>query len=381
MRLTLVVSSLRRGGAERAMSLLANAWADRGDQVTLLTFDHGGNPEYPLQPAIQRRSLGLLAESRIWVQGLWRNLHRVRVLRRAIRESNPDIIISLMDHTNVLTLFASRWLGVPVIVGEQIDPSLYQIGRTWNFLRRHTYPWANALVCPANRSLSRFQAMIGVYGCVIPNPFPLPGRVAGQAQDKNGRMMIAMGRLVHQKGFDLLLRAFSMIAAKYPEWSLTVLGEGPLRADLEAQTEALHLAGRVRWAGLVEDPFPAFCGADLFVFSSRFEGFGLALAEAMACGLPVVSFDCPEGPSDIIRNGVDGVLVPQEDVSALAAVLDRLMGDPEERRRIASRAPEVIERFSLGRILNMWQRLFSELVPEKANSPQPQARGHAERRT
>jgi GalNAc-alpha-(1->4)-GalNAc-alpha-(1->3)-diNAcBac-PP-undecaprenol alpha-1,4-N-acetyl-D-galactosaminyltransferase len=363
------------------MSLLANAWADRGDQVTLLTFDDGGDPEYPVHSAVQRRSLGLLAESKVWVQGLWRNLHRVRVLRRAIRESHPDIIVSLMDHTNVLTLLAARRLGVPVIVNEQIDPSLYHIGRTWNFLRRYAYPWADALVCPANRSLSRFQAMIGVHGCVIPNPFPLPGRVAGREQDKSGRVMIAMGRLVHQKGFDLLLKAFSMIAAKYPEWSLTVLGEGPLRADLEAQTEALHLAGRIRWAGLVEDPFPALCGADLFVFSSRFEGFGLALAEAMACGLPVVSFDCPEGPSDIIRNGVDGVLVPPEDVSALAAALDRLMGDPQERRRIASRAPEVTERFSLSRILNMWQQLFFELVPEKVNSPQLQARGEAERRT
>jgi len=368
MRLTLVVSSLRRGGAERAMSLLANAWADRGDQVTLLTFDHGGQPEYPLHSAVQRQSLGLLADSRLWVQGLWRNLQRIRLLRRALRQSRPDIIVSLMDRTNVLTLLASRRLGIPAIVGEQIDPSLYDIGRTWSFLRRRTYPWADALVCPATRSLTRFQAVIRVHGCVIPNPFPLPGRVAVQGQDRNGRVMIAMGRLVYQKGFDLLLRAFSTIAAKHPEWSLTVLGEGPLRADLQAQTEALHLTGRVRWAGLVEDPFPALFAADLFVFPSRFEGFGLALAEAMSCGLPVVSFDCPEGPSDIIRQGVDGVLVPREDVDALSAALDRLMADPEERRRLGSRAPEVVERFSLDRILDMWQQLFFELVPDKVNS-------------
>src|SRR5262249_38216695 len=164
-----------------------------------------------------------------------------------------------------------------------------------------------------------FHAMTKVRGCVIPNPFPLPGRVARLGQSKSGRVIMAMGRLVHQKGFDLLLKAFSMVAAKHPEWSLAVLGEGPLRADLEAQTEELQLAGRVRWAGRIEDPFPTLCTADLFAFPSRFEGFGLALAEAMACGLPVVSFDCPEGPGEIIRHGVDGVLVPPEDVDALAA--------------------------------------------------------------
>jgi GalNAc-alpha-(1->4)-GalNAc-alpha-(1->3)-diNAcBac-PP-undecaprenol alpha-1,4-N-acetyl-D-galactosaminyltransferase len=361
MRLTLVISSLTRGGAERVMSILASAWAEQGKQVTLLSFDHGEEPAYSLHPSVKLKSLGLLAFSTSFFQALRRNAARIRVLRRAIRESQPEIVISLMDTTNVLTLLATRRLNVPVIIGEQTDPALYDIGRIWNFLRRLIYPFANALVCPVAASLARFQAMAKVRGYVIPNPFPVPRGLAPLAEQKNNRVLVAMGRLVHQKGFDLLLNAFAQIADHHPHWSLTILGEGPLRKELQAQIEALGLQGRVKLAGAVADPFPVLCAGDLFVLSSRFEGFCLALCEAMACGLPAVSFDCPEGPAAIIRDGVDGLLVPAGDVGALVAALDRLMGDAQERQRLAVCAPEVRERFSTERTLSMWQELLDEL--------------------
>src|SRR5437899_415320 len=364
MRLTLVIASLRcGGGAERAMAILASAWAERGEDVTLITFDCDGAPSHPLHPRVQRQNLDRVASSKNLLQGLRRNWSRIRALRRAIRASRPDIVASLIDQTNVLTLIAARGFGVPVVIGEQIDPSRYDIGPIWTLLRRWLYPRADALVCPARGSLARFQSMIKVRGRVIANPFELPRQRARlDASRSNGHTVVAMGRLVYQKGFDLLLDAFSTIAAKHPDWSLTVLGEGPLREELEARTAALGLSQRVRWPGYLNDPVPLLGAADMFVFSSRFEGFGLALAEAMACGLPVVSFDCPEGPGEIIRNGVDGVLVPAEDTGALAAALDRLMSNPEERRRLAARAPEVAVRFSLERILGMWQEPFDELL-------------------
>jgi len=172
-----------------------------------------------------------------------------------------------------------------------------------------------------------------------------------------------MGRLVKSKGFDILIDAFSRIVNSNPEWSLKILGDGPLKRELQSQSEALGLANRIDFAGEVADPFPDLCAADLFVFPSRFEGFGLALCEAMACGLPVVSFDCPSGPREIIRNGLDGVLVPAEDTEALSKELDRLMADPGERQRLASRAPEVMIRFSIRRILGLWEELFDSILP------------------
>jgi GalNAc-alpha-(1->4)-GalNAc-alpha-(1->3)-diNAcBac-PP-undecaprenol alpha-1,4-N-acetyl-D-galactosaminyltransferase len=376
MRLTLVISSLGRGGAERVLSILAGAWTEQGHQVTLLTFDHDEPPAYPLHPSVVLRNLNLTGYSKNLVEGLSRNVTRVRVLRRAIRESRPAIVISFLDMVNVLTVLATRGMNVPVIVSERIDPSLYDIGRVWNFLRRSVYPFADALVCQTASALARFQTMTRIRGFTIPNPVLPPPGIASRPEDQPstcGHVLIAMGRLVPQKGFDLLLKAFARLAPKHPDWNLTILGAGPMLEALKQQSKSLALDSRVHFAGAVADPFPVLRSADLFVFSSRFEGFGMALAEAMACGLPVVSFDCPEGPAVIIRHGVDGLLVPPEDLSALTAALDRLMGDPQERRRLAVRAPEVLERFSPARILGLWTDLFERVAPGSTNEAKDKA--------
>jgi GalNAc-alpha-(1->4)-GalNAc-alpha-(1->3)-diNAcBac-PP-undecaprenol alpha-1,4-N-acetyl-D-galactosaminyltransferase len=372
MRLTLVISSLGRGGAERALSLLASAWADQGKEVTVLRLDHGEAPAYPLHASVKLRSLGLLAESHSPFQGIRRNFSRIRILRRAISESQPDMVISFMDRTNVRTLLATRGLGCPVVVCEQTDPALFEIGRIWKFLRRVAYPFADVLVCPMPKSLARFQAMTRVRGVVIPNPIAVPPDLAVPVRSPHSpsaeRVLLAMGRLVPQKGFDLLLTAFSTIASHHPGWKLDILGDGPLLGELQEQAASLNLQDRVHFCGAVADPFSKLCAADLFVFSSRFEGFGMALAEAMACELPAVSFDCPEGPASIIRDGVDGVLVPAQDVGALAAALDRLMSDPQERQKLAARAPEVRQRFSTERVLSLWQEVFDRLLPNDTGS-------------
>ncbi len=279
-------------------------------------------------------------------------------------------MLSFVDNTNVLTLLATRRLAVPVIVSERIDPSLYDVGCAWRVLRDVMYRYAEAVVCQTNSTLDWFQKRTKIRGRVIPNPVAVPPRPATsreqQRKDRSmGRVMVAMGRLVPQKGFDILLDAFSLVAERHSDWSLKILGSGPLRDQLEKQAVTLSLAGRVHFTGEVEDPFPVFYASDLFVLSSRFEGFPNALCEAMACGLPVVSFDCPSGPADIIRHGVDGILVSPGDVGALAGVLDRLMSDFQERERLAKLAPEVVMRFSVEKVLSLWEQLFDDLPSAK----------------
>jgi len=206
--------------------------------------------------------------------------------------------------------------------------------------------------------------MIKIKGRVIPDLIaaPEPENQVRHKQETDKRVIVGMGRLVPQKGFDLLLDAFARIFQRHPQWSVEIIGGGPLKQELEKRAEDLKISGKVHFAGEISNPFPALSQADLFVFSSRFEGFGLALCEAMACGLPVVSFDCASGPGDIVRHGVDGILVPPQDVEALATAMDRLMSDVAERERLASRAPEVLVRFSRDRILTLWQQLFDDLT-------------------
>ena len=371
MRITLVIFSLVAGGAERVMAAMANFWAEKGWTVNLLTLDAGTEPPfYPLHPAVRHQPLALAGISSGPVQALLSNFHRIRKLRAAIRQTEPGAVISLMSETNVLTLLATAGLAVPVLVQEQNDPSRQKICRTWAALRRWTYPRATRVILLTQRSLDYFSPRVQKRTRIIPNPAMVTvdpgGPVAGSGP---GRTMIAMGRLVPQKGLDLLLQAFARVAEKHPDWSLEILGEGPLRGELEALTQALGLRARVRLPGTTREPHAKLRRADLFVMSSRHEGFPLSLCEALACGLPAISFDCPTGPSEIIRDGIDGVLVPPENIGALSAAMDQLMGDAPRRAALAARAPEVLGRFGLGQVMGLWEAALAEVAGAQKVQP------------
>jgi glycosyltransferase involved in cell wall biosynthesis len=180
---------------------------------------------------------------------------------------------------------------------------------------------------------------------------------------------MAIGRLGREKGFDLLIDAFSRVARRYPAWELWVWGEGQERPSLEAQVTSLGLEGRVFLPGSTDTPWEEMQRSEIVVVPSRYEGMPNAMLEAMALGRAVVASDCASGPREVSDDGRCAVLVAPEDVTALVLALDRLMGDAEERQRIGALALSVRERYSLERVLALWEELFMHIETVRRAEP------------
>jgi GalNAc-alpha-(1->4)-GalNAc-alpha-(1->3)-diNAcBac-PP-undecaprenol alpha-1,4-N-acetyl-D-galactosaminyltransferase len=381
MRVTLVIGTLDCGGAERIATTFANFWAAKGWAVTILTTHFAGQSTcYDLHPYVNHVDIESPRFDNPTTSGhevaplvdllcdctqserdvLISHENKILRLRGAMWSGAPDVVISYMDRTNICVLAAARGLGLPVIATEHSDQNNNFLGDGWERLRRRLYPYASYVTVLTDEALDYFSTLPGIRCRVIPNAVtpPLPSTSDRAPLEKNGRTLIALGRLCHEKGFDLLLHAFTLVAERHPDWTLEIVGEGPVRPYLESCVQKRGLSERVRMPGFTRRPFDAMRRADLFVLSSLDEGFPNVLLEAMACGLAVVSFDCPSGPRHIIRDGIDGVLVPPRDVQAMAAALDHLMGDEAYRRRLASKAPEVLERFGLEKVMSMFEELI-----------------------
>jgi glycosyltransferase involved in cell wall biosynthesis len=361
MRLTLVISSLTAGGAERVLTILANAWVGQGHDVTLVTtHDTGAPPHYPLDARVRLDSVASRAPTPL------KQVLVVRSLTAAIRRSDPDVVVSFLNYVNVLTLAACRGLHVPVVVSERADPVGLDIGPTWSFLRRRAYRRADRLVAQTQTAAAFFEPMAPGRIRVIPNPVQKSadiGNAPPEVRDQDQPTIIAVGRLHYLKGYDFAIRAMSLLAPDLAHWRLLILGEGPARQELEALRDELGLHDRVLMPGQVAEPGPWLRGAGIYLMSSRTEGFPNALCEAMAAGLPVISTNCPSGPADIITDGVDGILVESESPQAIATALDRLVRSPELCHELAAAAPGVVRRFSLESVLAAWNTVLLEAAP------------------
>jgi len=361
-RLLLVGSSLEAGGAERVLSVLANAWADRSE-VSLATLASPDSDFYQLSGSVRRMGFGLTGNSEGLRQALRMNWVRIRRLEAAIREARAEVVISFLMQVNVVAILAARRAGVPVIVSERSDPTQHIEPRVWRIMRRVAYPFANVVVAQT-ASVASWLGRVVPRGrvVVIPNPVGIETqRTFAQGVSQVARpYMVAMGRLTREKGFDLLLSAYAATASSR-RFDLVIIGEGPDRRALEGQVRELGLEGRVSLVGRISDPSALLSGASVFVLSSLYEGFPNALLEGMALGLPAVAFDCPSGVREIVRHGVDGLLVAPNQISAMAAAIDQILADDEARTRLASAAKEVNQRFSLPRIIEAWEAVIQRV--------------------
>ncbi|MUL39003.1 glycosyltransferase family 4 protein [Gloeocapsopsis dulcis] len=370
MQLTLVTATLTCGGAERVLVLLTEGFLQRGYTVSVITLSGKDIDFYKLPSQVERIALDVMGTSSNIVQAVKNNFYRLSHLRKAIQSTQPDAVISFVDQTNISTLLSLTKTNYPIIVTEHCDVGMKYGSAIWEKLRRLSYPHAAKVVSVSRGVESAFDWLPERKKTVIYNPLiiredPQSQMSLPQGIDPQKQWIVAMGRLTYQKGFDLLLSAFKQIADRFTDWQLIILGEGELRQELETNVDKLGLSHQVVLPGVVNNPFAILRQAKFFAMASRFEGFPMVHGEALACGLPVICTDCPSGPKEIIRDGVDGILVSNGDVAAIASAMEHLIVDQTARAQLASRAPEVSARFSLDSVMRQWEALLDEVVRSK----------------
>jgi glycosyltransferase involved in cell wall biosynthesis len=361
--LLLLVASLQGGGAERQLSDMANYWAAKGWQVNLATWS---GPEvadfYALDFRIRRLTFESGSKDATRASRIRANLGRVARLRKSLVAARPDAVLSFMTESNLLAILAGAGLNVRVIVSERVQPAFHEtLPWTWRILRRVLYRWADAVVAQTQDTAQWLRRNCRTAVTVIPNAL----RVLPEPSSERTTLIVAVGRLTRQKGFDLLLRAFARIAGTFPDWRLALVGEGEERENLTRLRGELLLDERVEFIGQTSDVVGWMARAGLIVQPSRFEGFPNVVLEGMGLGAAVISADCPSGPSDMIEDGVNGRLVPVDDVDGLAKVMTELMSSPAERARLGRAASAVRARYRQDVVMDRWETC---LLPQFAKS-------------
>lgn len=407
----MVLPDLGLGGSQRVATILLNAWHAQGKRVTLVTLLNYPPDAHHLEAGIERvrlpellgqqsstpsattgqtdrppdrllvrlaRRAGGHAASLLGLFGLDLRALFARAacsllrpewylsfsypeafqdtgdLRCLFRQARPRVVVAFLGATNVKVILAARPLGLRVVISERNDPAIETLAEPWQHLRERCYRLATLVTANSRGVLETMRAFVPASKLAyVPNPVPARQGVSDPAS--RYPVILAVGRLVPQKAFDILLRAFAGGAGNLAGWSVEILGEGPLRKELERLAEDLGVRQRVIFHGYVEDPDAHYAQAGIFVLPSRFEGMPNALLEAMAAGLPVVVSDASPGPLEEVTGGEHGIVVPAEDVAALTAALEKLAGDADLRQAMGEACRTRSAEHGLERTLTAWQ--------------------------
>ena len=321
-------------------------------------------PGFDIDPRVDQVRLGITNRNSNPVADP-RNALKLFALRKAIVGSRPDVVLPFMVHTAVPVILALTGTGLKVAACERSHPVLYEIGAIWRSLRKFAYHRATAVVTQTAEAAQHFREWKSLRERVhvIPNVVPQPeDNLRIPPCLERSRTLLSVGRLSPEKRYDLLIRAFAQSELAASGWTLEIAGDGPEETELRKLARSLGLKDAVELPGWTAEPARRFIRAQLYVLTSKFEGFPNALCEAMVHGCAPVSFDCSCGPRDIIRQGVNGILVSNGDMKRLARELRDLAGNDKKRAQFAAKAPEILERFGEESVLRRWDKLFHELT-------------------
>ncbi|MGE6795701.1 glycosyltransferase family 4 protein [Psychrobacter okhotskensis] len=340
------------GGTERVGSMLANGLSEADYQIVLASISSGDNPFFSLNEGVESVSLFNTAG-----RTLYRTPNIVYRIRKLLKEKQIDTLIVVESMSVLFTLPATIGLPINHICWEHFNFN-NDLGKTGRRVARQLA----ARYCDSVVTLTERDKEYWLKGTqhksqitAIANPCPFP--VQEYIKEKNTKIVLAVGRLTHIKGFDMLLEAWIQVNEVMPEWVLKIVGEGEDRAKLTDFIKKNKLTDSVELVGNTNDVSQYYKEAEIFCLSSRFEGFPMVLLETLAFGLPVVSFDCDTGPAEILED-TGSILVAKNDVSELATSLIKLMSNEKQRKTIGLRSKEKAEEYQPENIINQWVELL-----------------------
>ena len=368
MKIVYTIAGLYRpAGMERVLTKKAAWLSAAGHEVTIVTTEQKGRPlAFPLPEEVRTIDLAIGYEddngrllSKL-THHPWRQLRHRRTLGKLLRDLKPDVTISLFCNDE-------RFLPSLRDGSKKLLEVHFSAFKRLQYGRKGLWGLIDNMRAKADlKTVRRFDRFIvlteedkGYWGLpenasVIPNP--LPFKVTAPAALDNKRVA-AVGRLCYQKGFDRLLEAWRIVSPQEPEWTLSIFGDGEDRKALEKRAEGLP----VFFEGNMSDPEKIYRDTSIIALTSRYEGLPMVLLEAQAYGIPAVSFDCKCGPSDVISDGINGILVKEGDVEAFAKALLKLIREKETLIAMGKAAYEGSERWSLKTIMDKWTELLENL--------------------
>jgi glycosyltransferase involved in cell wall biosynthesis len=363
MKIALTIHALYGGGAERQLAELADFLMTHGHQVTVITLDRVDTDQYQVDPGVQRIGLGLMRESRNLLDAILANRRRVRALAHQLKRLHPDVVISFTDKMNIVTLASKP--PHPVILAERSDPRKQKLSRLWETWRNRTYPRAAAMVSLTEPIASALRARFpNNKVVVIPNAVAIttssPPKRDNEpnANDKPTYRAIAVGRLSPEKGFDLLLKAWKQAAPDDSSWELVIVGDGPLRPQLEALIAELNLANEVHLAGWCRDVAAQYHQADLYISSSHYEAMSRSLLEALSHQLPAIVTRATDGLEELVQENVNGWLVPTNDVEALARAIGSATSPATKLREYGKHSASLVQSHAWENVGPKWLDLI-----------------------
>lgn len=381
MRIMYIIKAFAmKAGVERVVSDKMNYFAEHGYEVSMVTYEQGNHPHaFPLHLSVHHYSLDArffkLSQMPIWKRPMiMRQMRRhfKEGLQDAVDKEQPDVIITTTYSMKLLDIILNIRTKAHRLIESHI--ACYTVRKAYDY--RHNpllHNIAKLYDKWAFRNIGKFEKLIVLTQgdaqdwsqyvkdvVIIPNPVTCyPDSI--KPHDGTGRRIICVGRLNEQKGFDLLIEAFSLIADQCPEWHIDIFGSGEDELKLLNSIHLHHLEGRINILPPTSHIYDEYQDSEFFVFSSRYEGFGLVLIEAMACGIPCISFRCKYGPEDLITDKENGLLVADGQISELAEKMLWMIIHQEERLRMGLRAREMAKKYLIGMVMKQWEALFKML--------------------